>query len=105
VQTPSKVIDLIEEIQHIDRRALAPLLTAIAARMASTQADTIEPTAMPTDAGDVMLSTSEAGAILNRSTKWLYRHRTNLPFARKIGPRSYVWSRNELQKWLSRQRA
>ena len=97
-----KVAELLNEIEKIDPADAPAIMMALAARLASTKAD--EPQAMATDTEDTMLTTQEAAAMLKRSVKWLYRHHS-LPFARKIGPRSYVWSRNELQKWLSRRRA
>jgi predicted DNA-binding transcriptional regulator AlpA len=94
--------ELLEGIAQLDAGALPAVLAAVAGRLATTAAPTTSPT--PLDEPDTMLSTDEAAALLHRSAKWLYRHRTALPFARKLGPRSYVWSKTGLLRWLARQK-
>jgi hypothetical protein len=54
------------------------------------------------DREDVNLTVEEAATLLRKSTKWLYRHRATLPFVRKLGPRSYIVSKNGLEHWLAR---
>ena len=51
---------------------------------------------------DTYLTIKEAARLLHLLTKWLYRHRATLPFLRKLGPRSYVCSKLELNRWLAR---
>jgi Helix-turn-helix domain len=48
------------------------------------------------------LTIDEAAARIRRSKKWLYRHRESLPFVRKLGPRSYVVSKQKLESWLAK---
>jgi hypothetical protein len=57
------------------------------------------------DEPDRMLTPREAAELLRRSTKWISRHRRSLPFGRRLGPRSWVYSELGLRKWLARQRA
>jgi predicted DNA-binding transcriptional regulator AlpA len=93
--------DLIDAISTIDRDQLPALMLAIAARIAEDKP--AEPAVPEPD--DTNLSMEEAAARLRRSAKWLYRHRTRLPFVRKLGPRSYVCSKNGLDRWVARQHA
>jgi predicted DNA-binding transcriptional regulator AlpA len=91
------------DIATIPRERIPALIAALAARL-------LEPTPEPETEGpstepDRMLTTEEAATILRRSPKWIYRHRKSLPFARKLGERSWVYSEQGLRKWLARQRA
>ena len=57
------------------------------------------------DGDDHLLTGSEAAKLLRRSTKWISRHRKSLSsFARRLGPRSWVYSEQGLRRWLARQR-
>jgi predicted DNA-binding transcriptional regulator AlpA len=52
---------------------------------------------------DNLLTVEECAQRLRRSPKWIYRGVKSLPFARKLGPRSWVFSEQGLQKWILRQ--
>jgi hypothetical protein len=107
-----KIAELVREIEDLDPASIPAVLAACAARLATTHEHdevddllTVEQAAANSGApNDSMLSTAEAAVMLHRSVKWLYRRRNALPFARKLGNRSYVFSRNGLEKWLARQR-
>jgi excisionase family DNA binding protein len=92
---------IIAEIRKLPRAALPGLLIAIGGMMAEPASDH-EPLAVEPD--DVNLTLGEAAKLMRRSTKWIYRHMANggLPFVRKLGPRSYVVSKNGLERWLAR---
>ena len=53
---------------------------------------------------DRMLTVRECAERLRRSPKWVYRHNKTLPFARCLGPRSWVFSKKGLEKWLAQRR-
>jgi predicted DNA-binding transcriptional regulator AlpA len=53
---------------------------------------------------DTLLTVEECAHRLRRSPKWIYRRVKTLPFARKLGPRSWIFSEQGLQKWILRQR-
>lgn len=80
--------------------ALAALQTALAARLMAIPA---QPEIQSDD--DTLLTAAEAAAIVRRSTKWLYRRASKLPFARRLDNRSWVFSKKGLEKWIGRQRA
>ncbi len=81
--------------------ALAALQSALAARLM-----TPPPAAPSTDVGkDTLLTVRECAQRLRRSTKWVYRRTKTLPFARQLGPRSWVYSEKGLEKWLARRTA
>ena len=85
----------------IPRQQIPAFIAALAARL-------LEPAPSPEPAPnepDKMLTTAKAAALLRRSVKWIYRHNGNLPFARKLSDRSWVYSEQGLRKWLARQRA
>jgi hypothetical protein len=85
----------------IPREQIPAFIAALAARL-------LEPPPSPEPApeeADKMLTTVEAAKVLRRSVKWLYRRNGNLPFARKLSDRSWVYSEQGLRKWLARQRA
>jgi predicted DNA-binding transcriptional regulator AlpA len=81
--------------------ALAALQSALAARLM------IAPAAAP--ASDVdkdnLLTVRECAQRLRRSTKWVYRRTKPLPFARCLGPHSWVFSEKGMEKWLAQRRA
>lgn len=83
--------------------ALAALQGALAARLiASTEAATTAP--VLDKELDTLLTVAETAERLRRSRKWVYRRVKTLPFARCLGPRSWVFSQRGLEKWLARQR-
>ena len=87
--------------------ALAALQAALAARLMTLGAPVkIGPENGATMAGDsdAMLTVSEAAARLRRSTKWIYKRCKTLSFARRLGPRSWVFSSAGLERWLARQK-
>ena len=88
------------DIASIPRERIPALIAALAARLLVPEP---EPESESTEP-DRMLTAEEAAAILRRSVKWLYRHR-DLPFARRLSSRSWVYSEQGLRKWLARQRA
>lgn len=49
---------------------------------------------------DKMLNVEEAADILSVTTDWLYNNADDLPFARKLGPRTRRFSRAGLYRWL-----
>ena len=53
---------------------------------------------------DNLLTVEECAQRLRRSPKWIYRRVKTLPFARKLGPRSWVFSEQGLQKRILRQK-
>ena len=50
---------------------------------------------------DKLLTPAEAAALLNMSTKWLYRNAPKLPFTRKLGRKSLRFSHLGIQKYLA----
>jgi predicted DNA-binding transcriptional regulator AlpA len=93
--------EVIAAIAELDDAGVSAVLTAIASRLAQPRPP-VEPLPRDNRAGDETLTLHEAAAVLRRSTKWLYRHRATLPFVRKLGPRSYVVSRQKMENWLAK---
>ena len=88
--------------------AIPAVLSTLAAWQAQLAARLMVPAHTPAaEAGeaDVMLKVDEVAARLRKSKKWVYRRAKTLPFARRLGPRSWVFSQNGLDKWLPRQKA
>jgi predicted DNA-binding transcriptional regulator AlpA len=81
--------------------AFAAWQNALAARLMATS-PTIAETATETD--DRLLTVQECAERLRKSTKWVYRRTKTLPFARCLGPRSWVFSQRGLEKWLAQRR-
>jgi len=81
--------------------AFAAWQSALAARLMATP-ETIVETATETD--DRLLTVQECAERLRKSPKWVYRRTKTLPFARCLGPRSWVFSQRGLEKRLARQR-
>ncbi len=52
--------------------------------------------------GDRLLTAEQAAEILSTSPDWLYRHATQLPFTRKLGPKMLRFSSRGIQAYLSR---
>jgi predicted DNA-binding transcriptional regulator AlpA len=78
--------------------------TQLAARLMSSPATVSAPEVRPDEESDRPLTTVQVAEMLGHSTKWVYRHVKNLPFARRIGPRDYRFSLLGLRKWQARQR-
>ncbi len=51
--------------------------------------------------GDRLLDAEEASKILSVSEDWLYRHASQLPFTRKLGPKMLRFSYQGMQKYLA----
>lgn len=49
---------------------------------------------------DRMLKVEDAAEILGVTEDWLYDHADDLPFARKLGPRTRRFSRAGMYRWL-----
>lgn len=89
-----------DDIASIPRERIPALIAALAARLLEP-----EPVEPATDEPDELLTASEAAEVLRRSTKWLSRNRKRLPFARRLGPRSWTYSAQGLRRWLARQKS
>jgi predicted DNA-binding transcriptional regulator AlpA len=81
--------------------AFAAWQSSLAVRLIATPATTAE-TALEKE--DRMLTVRECADRLRKSPKWVYRRTKTLPFARCLGPRSWVFSEKGLEKWLSQRR-
>ena len=88
------------DINSIPRERIPALIAALAARLLEPAP---APEAVP-DGEDHLLTAQEAATILRRSRKWLSRNRRRLPFARRLGPRSWTYSEQGLRRWLARQK-
>lgn len=61
------------------------------------------PSPPPSDpASDRLLKVDEAAAILGVEPRWLYDRSDQLPFARKLAPRTLRFSERGLYRWLER---
>jgi hypothetical protein len=56
------------------------------------------------EAADEMLTPDEAGVLLRKSRRWIYRH-TSLPFVKRISRKSLLCSRAGIERWLAMQKA
>lgn len=56
------------------------------------------------DAGDRLLTPDEVAQRFRRSSKFVYRHASKWPFARRVG-RGWRFSEKGLERWIARQRA
>jgi len=90
------------DIASIPRDQIPAVIAALAARLLEP-APTTAPIAPESDE-DRLMTTAEAAAMLGHSTKWIYRHVADLPFARRIGPRDFRFSLHGLRKWQARQK-
>lgn len=52
------------------------------------------------DTDDRMLDVNEAADILGVETRWLYDRSDDLPFARKLAPRTLRFSERGIYRWL-----
>jgi hypothetical protein len=78
------------------------IVAAAAARWAQAPPGPEPPIANVNCADNDAITIAEAAGMICRSPKWISRHRAQLPFLRKLGPRSYVCSRTALIKWRER---
>lgn len=89
----------------ISRDDIPAALAALAARLVESEpAPTPERSAQADTSDDRLLTTAEAATELRCSTKWMYRHVRQLPFARRMGPRDFRFSLKGLRAWQARQK-
>jgi len=81
--------------------AFAAWQSALALRLMAAPVTIVE---TATEADDRLLTVQECAERLRKSTKWVYRRTKTLPFARCLGPRSWVFSQRGLEKWLAQRR-
>lgn len=86
---------LLSAIAALDPADLAPLLCAIAARMAEARQVEAAPLGH-----DDFIDVHQAAQMLGVSASWLH-HRPDLPFRRKIGGK-VKFSRSGIQRWRQR---
>ncbi len=53
---------------------------------------------------DRLVNVAEAAAVLGVSTRWLYSHAGQLPFARHLSHRALRFSEAGLRRWIDRTR-
>lgn len=53
---------------------------------------------------DAFLTAPEAAKILGMSLDWLYRNANDLPFTRRVGPRTLKFSKNGIRRYLATRR-
>ena len=87
----------IDSIPHAELPAALAHLLALQARAVARMA-----IAQPAD-GDRLLDAIEAGEMLAKSPKWLYKHSRHLPFARRVG-RSLRFSEAGIRRYIDRSR-
>ena len=85
------------------------LLRALRAAVPSPSASAPSPLPLsappPVWMPDDLLTVDEAAAALRVSTRWLYRHSKQLPFARKLSRKVLRFSRTGIARWLATRRA
>jgi hypothetical protein len=101
------VSQIIAALQQLPVAEMPKVIAAAAARWGEAQPapEPVPASANGNAADDDAITVEEAALMLCRSPKWISRHRAQLPFIRKLGPRSYVCLRATLIKWREHQRA
>jgi len=56
----------------------------------------------PPEQADQLLTVREAAKRLGVSTRYVYGHADDYPFARRLGPKTLRFSERGLEKWLAR---
>jgi hypothetical protein len=87
-------------ILHVLRSA-RHLVTEIEHKLALATPEPAPPAA-PDDAGEVMLTPSEAAKVLGVSQRWLKRRGAKLPGRVQLSPRRIVYRRGDLLRYLQR---
>lgn len=89
---------LLDDIARLPPGDLPAVLAAVAARMATVQAEQV-PTVAPAEP-DRGISLKEAAGRLGISESFLYKNASHLPFVRRIG-RRLVCSTAAMDRWQS----
>jgi Helix-turn-helix domain len=95
------VSEIIAALTALPPDDMPKIVAAAAAHWAEVQPATEPPSGGNTD--DESLTIEEAAKLLRHSTKWVYRNKKRLTFIHKVGPRSYLVSKNGLLRWRDRQ--
>ena len=93
-------------VRDTSTHQLDALLDALADRLADRIAARLNgnekaPKSEPAQA-DQLLTASEAAKRLGVSKRYIYAHRDEYPFARRLGPKTLRFSERGLERWLVR---
>jgi hypothetical protein len=81
---------------------LAALQSALAARLVADLGSHSQPA---TQKSEELLTAKEAAKLLNVSVHWMYRHASELPFARRLSRKALRFSTAGLLRWRAGRRA
>jgi excisionase family DNA binding protein len=90
------------DIASVPRNRIAAVIAALAARLLAEPEESAAP-ASPTSEPEKMLTVEEVAERLRCSTKKIYRLAPKVQWARKVGA-GWLFSRNGLENWLTRQK-
>jgi predicted DNA-binding transcriptional regulator AlpA len=96
-------IDAIDELPVRTLPAVIAELIALQARAVSRLREH-DASPKPVASPDRLLDVRQAAARLGMSPDWLYRHKRELPFARRIGRRAVRFSEAGLERWERQRR-
>ena len=102
---PSRLADVAPEQVPELMGACAALQAALQLRLqAGVPAAQPDPTTRKTNGSgpDRLLTASEAAERLGVSRRWMYRHQTQLPFAKKLSGGTLRFSERGLERWKDR---
>ena len=84
-------------------RELAGIQMLLVARLATNTEGPVSPQARAPE--DRLLTPQEAAARLGVTVRWFYRHADNLPFTRRLSPRTLRFSEGGIARYLAQRRS
>lgn len=95
---PSRVADVSAPDAVVLMGSLGALMQLLAARAVSGVPAQLAPT--PASPPDRLLTPREAATRLSVEVRWLYRHADQLPFTRRLGPRTLRFSEAGIARYM-----
>ena len=90
-----------EEIHRL-LAGIASILLKVATREDARRQASIESIDDRHEGADNLLDVAEAAQRMGVKERWLYTHHKELPFSRKLGPKTLRFSERGLERWLSK---
>lgn len=100
LEDPNLVLELPAEAIPVLLARLSAVQSQLTARLLTAKDPASEP-----EEPEEWIEVAEAAPLIKKSAKWFYRHARDLPFVRRIGPKSLLVSKPRMLRWTDRQKA
>jgi excisionase family DNA binding protein len=100
IETALVQLPTVEQVAALPVEGLPAFVTQLAAVLAAAGARLSSAAPTPSLAPARLLTVDEAATCVGMSKDWLYRHKTKLPFTRRVG-RKVLFDQAGLARWVA----